>query len=75
MASLEGLTPYQLQIIKKGLHTWAKAYPYVDENPAHQELIDFIDLQVDEQMQGAHGSVEYGRKVMLYEFIQKIMEK
>ena len=52
MASLEGLTPYQLQIIKKGLHTWAKAYPYVDENPAHQELIDFIDLQVDEQMQG-----------------------
>ena len=52
MASLEGLTPYQLQIIKKGLHTWAKAYPYVDENPAHQELIDFVDLQVDEQMQG-----------------------
>ena len=52
MASLEDLTPYQLQIIKKGLHTWAKAYPYVDENPAHQELIDFIDLQVDEQMQG-----------------------
>lgn len=52
MASLEGLTPYQLQIIKKGLHTWAKAYPYVDEDPVHQELIDFIDLQVDEQMQG-----------------------
>jgi len=52
MASLEGLTPYQLQIIKKGLHTWAKAYPYVDEDPAHQELIDFVDLQVDEQMQG-----------------------
>ena len=38
---ISGLSPYQLQIIKKGLHTWAKAYPYVDENPAHQELIDF----------------------------------
>ncbi len=73
MASLEGLTPYQLQIIKKGLHTWAKAYPYVDENPAHQELIDFIDLQVDEQMQGGAWKRRIQRKVMLYEFIQKIM--
>ena len=52
MASLEGLTPYQLQIIKKGLHTWAKAYPYVDEDPRNQELLDFVDLQIDEQMQG-----------------------
>ena len=52
MASLEGLTPYQLQIIKKGLHTWAKAYPYVDEDPHIQLTLDFVNLQIDEQTQG-----------------------
>ena len=52
MASLEGLTPYQLQIIKKALHPWAKAYPYVDEDPRNEFLLEFVNLQIDEQMQG-----------------------
>ena len=52
MPELSGLSPYNLQIIKKAMHTWIKAHPYVDEDPSHQELVDFIDLQVDEQMEG-----------------------
>ena len=46
MPELSGLSPYNLQIIKKAIH------PYVDEDPSHQELVDFVDLQVAEQIEG-----------------------
>jgi len=58
---ISGLTPYQLQIVKKAMHTWIHAHPYVDEedlnvrpheHPSHQELVDFVDLQVAEQIEG-----------------------
>jgi hypothetical protein len=49
---ISGLTPYQLQIVKKAMHTWIHHYPFYDEHQEHQELVDFVDLQVDEQMEG-----------------------
>tara|TARA_B110000902_G_scaffold230852_1_gene272663 strand:- start:9 stop:206 length:198 start_codon:yes stop_codon:yes gene_type:complete len=49
---ISGLTPYQIQIVRKAMHTWIQAHPYVDEDPSHQELVDFVDLQVAEQIEG-----------------------
>jgi hypothetical protein len=47
---ISGLTPYQLQLIKKAVNI--RANTVIEHNEQEEELRSFVNLQVDEQMEG-----------------------
>jgi hypothetical protein len=47
---ISGLTPYQLQLVKKAVNI--RANTVTEYNESEEELRSFVNLQVDEQMEG-----------------------